>query len=163
MLQFILFEHEAILTTNKRIIMQQVYSQLWKNVKWRAVSLIFMAVQSNAFAAAQDSSNVSLNFTNQPIENVFIALEKQTGYTVFFSGSTLDGNTPITVKVSQVTLSNALAAVLRGKNITWTIKHKGIVLSKKPVAADAPAEPVNAADTVPLINVSGIVVDAKGN
>lgn len=143
--------------------MQKVYSLLRKNIRWRAVSLIFMAVQSNAFAAAQDSSNVSLNFTNQPIENVFIALEKQTGYTVFFSGSTLDGNTPITVKVSQVTLSNALAAVLRGKNITWTIKHKGIVLSKKPVAADAPAEPVNLADTVPLINVSGVVVDAKGN
>ncbi|WP_346316375.1 SusC/RagA family TonB-linked outer membrane protein [Chitinophaga sp. YIM B06452] len=144
--------------------MQKVYSLLRKNVKWRAVSLIFMAVQSNAFAAAQDSSNVSLNFTNQPIENVFIALEKQTGYTVFFSGSTLDGNTPITVKVSQVTLSNALAAVLRGKNITWTIKHKGIVLSKKPVAAEAPAEPVNAVlDTVPMINVSGVVVDAKGN
>lgn len=144
--------------------MQKVYSLLRKNVKWRAVSLIFMAVQSNAFAAAQDSSNVSLNFTNQPIENVFIALEKQTGYTVFFSGSTLDGNTPITVKVSQVTLSNALAAVLRGKNITWTIKHKGIVLSKKPVTAEAPAEPANAAlDTVPMINVSGVVVDAKGN
>ncbi len=146
--------------------MRKVYSLLRKCVKWRAVPLIFMAVQSNALAAAQDSSNVSLHFTNQPIENVFIALEKQTGYTVFFSGSTLDGHSRVSVNVSQVSLSDALAAVLRGRNITWTIKHKGIVLSKKPAAPETPAsQPANAAarDTVPLIDVAGMVVDPKGN
>ncbi len=52
--------------------------------------------------------------------------------------------------------------LLKGKNVSWRVKDKGVVLSKAEVVPEKTVTGV-VGDTVPKITVSGNVMDVKGN
>lgn len=123
--------------------------------KWFVLAILLVSLECKALL--QDSTRITIHATNTPIELVFRQIEKQTGYSFYYSKPTLDGNERVSVSLSQAPLSTTMNTILKGKNVSWQIKDGGIVLSRKPVTNEP------AIDSVPKINVNGLVLDPKGN
>lgn len=100
------------------------------------------------------SQSVSLSLADAPIEEVFREIKKQTGYNFVYTRDQLERTTPVTIKVTNVSLTQALDACFKGQALSYRIEDKYIVVREKP-------------KTNPLvenngINVSGKVLDDKG-
>lgn len=128
-------------------------SATWRS-KWLILAISLISIKSNAFI--QDSASITIHVTNTPIELVFREIEKQTGYSFYYSKPTLDGNESVSVNLNKASLPLALNTVLKGKNVNWQLKNGGIVLSRK--------TPTNytANDTIKKVTISGTVSTDEG-
>lgn len=79
-------------------------------------------------AAAQ---RVSLNAKNISLQQVFTAIEKQTGFVVLYNKNLLTGSKKLTLDVSDLPLRNFLDIVLKDIPVKYVITDKTIVLSPR--------------------------------
>ncbi|WP_353130331.1 SusC/RagA family TonB-linked outer membrane protein [Parapedobacter pyrenivorans] len=75
------------------------------------------------------SQTVSLNVSRESIGKVFETIESQTDYTIVFNDRFVDPNTPITIKLNNVTLLKALEALLEPIALSYNITEKTIVIT----------------------------------
>lgn len=104
--------------------------------------------------SAQDisSKKVTLRFKEAPIINVLLDIQKQTDVSFAYEKSQLEQLKPVTIDVKDMPLEDALKKVLEGTGYTYKIAGNTIAIVKQ-------TEP----KTVELVEVSGRVVDEKGN
>lgn len=102
-----------------------------------------------------------LSFTGKdvPVEQVFAAIEKQTGYVVFFDYASLGGIKQVSVSVKDASISELLRACFKDESVHFTIQGKTVLISRKETAEKvaenfAPAPPEE---------IKGYVVDSIGN
>jgi len=105
------------------------------------------------------SQTITLSTRGSEIKKVFIAVEKQTGYTVFCNKELLQNTTPVSISVRNMELVDFLQTVLKDQPIGFYIENKTIVIRRKPVFG-APA-PETVAE-VPLIEIRGRVLGENG-
>jgi len=75
---------------------------------------------------------VTLDFSETPIEDVIVFLTDFTGVNIVLDKNALsDENVPITLKVSDVPLKNALDFILKQANLDWTIKNDVLFISNE--------------------------------
>lgn len=141
--------------------MIKIYRPVKNWSSWALLAIMLLSLHLSAYSS-QDSSQITLHINNQPFEKVLRQIENQTGYTFFYWNMTLDGNSEISISVDQLKLSQVMEILLKGRNLTWKIKNKGIVLSKRKDTIDRVDLKNIAIDTVPKFNISGIVVDPQG-
>ncbi|WP_298711490.1 SusC/RagA family TonB-linked outer membrane protein [Chitinophaga sp.] len=89
------------------------------------------------------------------------SIEKQSGYTFFFSAVTLDVKTPVSINVKQASLEKVLDELLKPFKVSYFIKDKSIIIRRLKEPEKKP-EIFSVIDTVPNVAVSGKVVDSKG-
>ncbi|WP_126248128.1 SusC/RagA family TonB-linked outer membrane protein [Chitinophaga rhizosphaerae] len=125
--------------------------------KFLLLPLLFITIESRGLSA-QDSSNVSIDANNISIEKVLIMIERQTGYTFFYGKPVLDGESLVNLSVRGATISEVLAKLFKTKKVVWRFSGKSIIIAPELKLSH---NDVNI-DTVPKVDISGIVQDRKG-
>lgn len=92
---------------------------------------LFIFITTLSVAASSNAQNVTLSGNDLSLEKVFSAIEKQTGYVVFFSLGLLRDTKPITIDIKDVPLDKVLNIILEDQLITARVAGKTIFLSPK--------------------------------
>lgn len=109
-------------------------TKIYLAMKLTAVLLITVILQAAATGHAQ---TVSISGKTIPYKQVFSAIKRQTGYVVFSNTNTISETATITVSATDMPLTAFLDEMLKDLPVTYLIKDKTIVLSRK--AAELPA------------------------
>lgn len=131
-----------------------IFYCLSKRKRWLLLLLVLLSLQSKAFT--QDSSRITVQGNNIPIETALRQIEKQSGFSFVYGKPTLDDTERITVDISGKGFTAVMDALLGARGIVWSFRGGAVVLSRR-------GEDVKmVADTVPRITVTGTVVDGQG-
>ncbi|HVS97793.1 MAG TPA: SusC/RagA family TonB-linked outer membrane protein [Puia sp.] len=94
-----------------------------------------------------------------PLEKIFRAIKKQTGYAVLFNAGDIQKARPVTISVSHAALESFLQQVLKDQPFDYSIENTTIFISKKPETPSGTAPPVQK----PSIDISGRVTNEDGD
>lgn len=125
------------------------YSQGWRyalsSVPWipeptlRIMKMVcfLMTVVCLQLAAKTSSQTVSFSGKNVSLKEAFTAMEKQTGYFVFYSDKdVLTKARPVSISVKNMPLKEFIDAVLKDQPVVYEIKARTIVVSSAKKTAD---------------------------
>jgi TonB-dependent starch-binding outer membrane protein SusC len=98
------------------------------------------------------AQNVSLSGKNVKLETVFSQIEKQTGYSFFYSDKDLEKVGPVTIDIQNKPLEEALKEILANQPLDFIIKGNTVFVKGKVLGIG-----------VPPIDVHGRVTDSLGN
>lgn len=77
------------------------------------------------------SQSINITGKNVPLENIFSAIEKQSGYFFFYKYNDLKLARPVNVDIKNSTIEQALTQSLSGQPFTFSIRNQTIVITKK--------------------------------
>lgn len=127
------------------------------------LTLMLLAVSILNVNARSYSQTVTFSGTNISLQQVFRAVEKQTGYVFFYDAGILSDTRPATVRAFNMPLEEFLTQVLKNQPLKYLVENKAIIISRKPLdlppVADAVAEVI---PTPPPPEISGVVINDKG-
>lgn len=144
------------------------------------LTFLFLTVAFLSVHASGVSQTVSLAGKDLPLKKVFSAIEKQTGYVVFYNRELLENAHPVTVDVNKMPLSTFLEIAFRDQPLNYRITDKMITLFRKqetpsPFKIETlfmtfTGQVVNSTTGAPVVAASvkvkdagtGTVTDAKG-
>jgi len=109
-------------------------------------------------ASTSLAQRVTLNEKNAPLEKVFDDIKKQTGYIFFYEDNVLDASKPVSIKLNNALLKDALDQCLNGQPLEYTIAGTTIGIKKKEpylIEKENQAYPLN-------IGIKGKIVDETG-
>lgn len=125
-------------------------------MKLTSILLLGVCLQVSAHIHAQ---TVSFSGKNVPLEKVFAAVEKQTGYVFFFDEAILKDARPVTIRAENDPLPVFLNRVLDEQPFKFSFQNKTIIISRREIA---PAR----TDTIPRASappaLGGLVMDMNG-
>lgn len=110
--------------------------QLLRIMKLTAILLIAACLQ----VSAKGYSQVTLSENNVSLQKVFKEIKKQTGYNFLGQEELLKNAGTVTVSLRNVSLQQAVEAILKEKMLTYEIIGKTVVIRKKIGPWPAPAE-----------------------
>lgn len=122
-------------------------------MKMTAMLLLVAALQVSAATYGQQ---VNLTVRKMPLDKVFTALGKQTGYAFFWDQQLLNSMAPVTVSLRNVSLRDALSACLAGSSLRYEL-----VEADKSVFIRKNAEVPVVATATQQVTIQGHVADAQ--
>jgi len=107
-------------------------------------------------ASAKSTSQITLSETNTSLQKVFKKIQQQSGYDFLFSYELLAQAGKVSVNVNNVSLQTAIKECLKGKDLTYEIVERTVVIKK--------ALPVieNSADSPPPFKITCFVSNSEG-
>ena len=120
------------------------------------LAMLFLACLSAS--ATGYSQKVTLSKRGAHLEKVFKEIKKQTGYEFLYTDEMLQGCVPVTIRVKDVGLSEALNACFWNQPLSYVIMEKTVVV--KPKAAVMFQFPDN---VPPPVKIGGKVTEETGN
>src|SRR5689334_6768749 len=108
------------------------------------LSLLLLAASFGAM-----SQDIRLSMKNAPLQKIFAAIKKQSGYAFLYTDQQLKGATKIDIDIRNATLQQALEICFRNQPVTYSIVNKTVIVQMKqePVKKDS------------LIQIKGRVLD----
>ena len=132
-------------------------SQLIKIMK--LMPLLFLVAFAHVSANGLAQQKISLSEKKATLEKIFKEIRKQSGYDFLYINEQLQAAPKVDVKITDASLDEALRAVLKNTQLTYSIQDKTIVIRPKPQATP----PVRAMESAPAtIDVHGVVKDETG-
>jgi len=120
--------------------------------------MLFACLQVGAKGIAQ---KVTLDENKTSLEKVLKKIGYQTGYTFLYENKVLEKASPVTLKVNEASLDQALNLCFRGQPLTYKIFERTVVIKEKVIQYALKKE--EAFDLLlPPISVRGKVVNEKG-
>jgi hypothetical protein len=113
------------------------------------IVMMITCLQLNAEGFSQ---TINLSGKNMPLEEVFKAIEKQSGYFFFYKYKDLQQAGRVSVSVHNATLEEALKASLEDKSLKYILEDRNIIITR---------QDKNEVKT-PAIDVKGTVTDEGG-
>ncbi|WP_367866928.1 TonB-dependent receptor [Pedobacter sp. WC2423] len=83
-------------------------------------------------SAESYSQNISINVKNADLEKVFTLIEKQSGYHFFYKYSEIIKAKPLSIKLDNVTLDEALIKCFENEPLSYKVVDDNIIVSLKP-------------------------------
>jgi TonB-linked SusC/RagA family outer membrane protein len=118
----------------------------------------FLLLSASLHLSARGYSQVTLTEKEAPLQKIFREIHRQTGYDFLFSAELVRDAGPVTLRLENVTLEQALDACLKGKGLSYDIVERTVVI--KPVAVSpVVVAPSGSANT----DIHGRVTDSLGN
>ena len=112
---------------------------------------IFLACLFIVFSIVVASAQkITLNVEKTPLDNVLKSIQRQSGYTFFYSSELLEGTHSVSINVKDDSLINVLEQVFKDQPVEYEIVNKTIVVKRK----EAPGK---------QYAVKGSVVDSAGH
>lgn len=136
-------------------------AQLLKIMKLTALLLTvaMMQVSANGF-----SQKLSFTLKDVSLEKAIQEIKKQSGYHFFYDYNSIRDAHPVTVRLKNATVAEALEAVLKGQMLEYSIEEKTIVVRKKPAGDGANTVNISIPEVIkPPRNVSGRIIDTAGS
>ena len=118
--------------------------------------LFFLALLLSSFKGFSQNKNISLQLKNKPISLIIKAIEEQTDFRIIYNARKIDAEQLADINVQNVTLETALKQLFTGKNISFYIQKKQVLLTN---AAPAPSAASSSDEKERFI--SGTVYTAK--
>ncbi|MGV3528072.1 MAG: TonB-dependent receptor [Flavisolibacter sp.] len=106
-------------------------------------------------SAAGYGQRVSISGQNLTLKKIFGEIQKQTGYSFFYSDRDLNNAEKVSIEARDAELPSVLDQVFQNQRLTYTIIDRTIVVKEKMVMESVPPLPVQ-------IDVRGRVVNEKG-
>lgn len=132
-----------------------VFKQLLKAMKLTAIFLLLACLT----AGAKGFSQITLSKKNAPLQKIFKAIQKQSGYDFFYTYEVIERAGNATVNLNAMPLEEAIEEVLKGKPLTYIITGKTVVIKEKVNPSFSPGIPKQAEAAS---RISGQVKDEKG-
>lgn len=130
---------------------------LTKTIRIMKLIVIFTCALIHVQAAGL-SQTVTFHGEDVPLEKVFAAVKKQTGYLFFYDPAMLQNARPVTISAEKLPLETFIGKIFEDQPLTWSIENKTIFITRRP----APAIPVTGTSPVKQDPVKGIVRDSLG-
>jgi TonB-linked SusC/RagA family outer membrane protein len=108
--------------------------------------------------SATGYGQISLSEQRAPLQKVFKAIQKQSGYDFLCTYELLEKAGNVSVNVRNVSVQSAIEATLQGKGLTYDIQGKTVVIKPLPVALHPSAD-----TTHTPMDIRGKVTDDKGD
>lgn len=124
----------------------------------RLTAILLLATCLTA-SATVNSQTVTLNLKEVPIQKVFREVIRQTGTSIIYNEAFFKNSSPITIKVKDASVPEVLSECLKDLPFTFDLEGKTIVVRKRLALFKIVQESI---ELLPLIDVSGKVVDEKG-
>lgn len=99
--------------------------------------------------------SMSLTGREMPLQEVFSAIKKQTGYRVAYVKEALEHAHPATLEVSNMALPDFMDMLLKDQPLKYDMEGKTIFISARPLSETQPA------DTIIVTDISGRVFHAE--
>src|SRR5690349_10389048 len=93
----------------------------------RSWLLIFSVI---FFATNGWSQAITLSVDKQPLEKVFLLIEKQSGYSFIYSNEAMEQSKPVTLRVKNETLSNVLTLCFKDQPLHYTTTGDKYIIVK---------------------------------
>ncbi len=116
-------DHTRLLTSAKKQLLMRL----------TLVSFIFLGLCLH-ISAKSNSQIITFSGKKVPLKEVFTAIEKQTGYVVFYDGAILRNAVPVSIQAVGMPLSTFLAHVLKEQSLGFSIEKKTIVIAPRKTA-----------------------------
>lgn len=107
-------------------------------------------------AASYSQNNVTWSKKNASLSTVLTEIQKQSGFQILYRTDILKNTTPVDVDLKQRPISEALDEVLKGQNLSYTIKKNTILIHQNTTKESTNGHRVQR-------SLSGRVVDEEGN
>lgn len=114
--------------TKKLGISSGLYHKLLLVMRLTTVLLIASLVQVSAATFGQ---NITLNEQNVSLESLFKKIRKQSGYNFYFDGRVVTPELKGSIKVTNVSIEEALKDVMAGHPLSYEIKDKLVIITRK--------------------------------
>lgn len=134
---------------------------LTKTLVVMKLTIIFLALSVLGAQAKTFSQTITFSGKNVSIVQVFGAVEKQTGYTIFANKELLKGAKPVTAAAVEMPLVQFLDLVFSGQPLGYEISSKTIFIKDRP-APPTEKKNVTVAAEIPPIRITGTVRGADG-
>lgn len=105
------------------------------------------------------NQKITVSITDQKIKEALHSFEKKSGIKFVYSSRLIDANRYVSLKVTDVTVAEALDRLLTPLQLQYTLSGRQIVLSKSIPAAVLPESGTRTAER----KISGTVSDSKGS
>lgn len=131
-----------------------------KIIKIMKLVCLFMTVALIHVSAASYSQKTKFNLsgTNLTIQNVFDKIERQSGFSIFYSMNEHALNKRVDINIKNRRVNDVLDIVLKGTNLTYTVKDKIIIIHPKEKSTES-----NSSFQIKEITIKGAVTDKNGN
>ncbi len=142
------------------VVMRRLVTKIPRNTGRIMKIIAFLLFVACMQVSAKTYSQITLSETNAPLQKVFKKIQQQSGYEFLYPTDLLEKAGSVTIKVTNVTVEDAVKTALAGKPLSFIIDGKTVVIKEKPpLAALQPA--VNTPS--PSIDIHGQVTDSLGN
>lgn len=130
--------------------------------------IFFLAIFLSFFKGFSQKKSITLHFTNEPINLIIKSIEDQTDFRIIYNAKKIDTDQKASINVNNASLETALTKLFKGKNISFYIQKKQVLLtSSAPAPTDSSEEKertirgivLNARDKSPL---PGATIMVKG-
>ena len=138
------------------LVKKSLYKQIGRIMKLTFI-LILVALM-NVYSKGY-SQKVTLAGKQAPLEEFFSTIKQQTGYVFFYDLNLLKTAKPVTLKIVDTELSEALAILFDDQPLDYSIENKTIVISQKLSLKEKKALKNS---SFLLVDIKGKVVDSKG-
>lgn len=122
-------------------------------MKLTCILLTAVLLQAHASGVAQ---TITFSGRNVPMQKVFNAIEKKTGFVVFYNKDLLQKAGTVTCTVNNIPLNDFLTIVLKDQPLYYEVSGKTILIARKAVSAGASVQ------QAPLAIISGTVFTTDG-
>ncbi len=125
------------------------------NINITTLLLLFGCLQ---LAAKSWSQTINYKGENEPLTNVFAAIEGQTGYYIIYNTKITNSTAPVTISAKNMPLTDFLDKILKPLSLKYKINEKTILVTRTNNAT------VVAQKTeIPQREISGRITDGNGN
>lgn len=121
--------------------------KLFLAMKLTVLLLTVAFLQVHASGTAQ---SVTLSGKKITLKQAFSAIEKQTGYVVFYNKEIFTSSKPLSLSVSAMPLTEFLDLVLKEQSLEYVIKDMSVVISRK-------FQPESSGERAPLVPVDSLI------
>lgn len=160
----VLFIYELLMNYKKRHYCNWGYIPPQVLLTMKLTICIFFLSMLGAFASA-NAQRIHLDVKEMPLESVLLEVTKQARYTFIYNDKDLLGVKPITVKVTNKELKEALQTILSNQPLRYEIKGKSILLLPKSDKQSTPTIKSNSDKSTEVMQdpIRGRVTDSIGN
>ncbi|OQP56661.1 SusC/RagA family TonB-linked outer membrane protein [Niastella populi] len=126
------------------------------------LTIIFLALSILGAQAETFSQTITFTGKNVSIVQVFNAVEKQTGYTIFANKELLKGAKPVTASAVEMPLVQFLDLIFNKQPLGYEISSKTIFIKDKTPLPAKQSVVETVVEEIPPITITGIVRSANG-
>ncbi|KUJ63506.1 SusC/RagA family TonB-linked outer membrane protein [Flavobacteriaceae bacterium CRH] len=117
--------------------------------------LFFLAILLSGFKGFSQHKLITLNLKNKPLSLIIKSIEEQSDFRIIYNARKIDTDQPADINVQNASLETVLTQLFKGKNISFYIQKKQVLLTNS-----APAETSNTTQETERF-ISGTVYNAK--
>jgi len=136
-------------------------SSLLKTLRIMRITAVFLLAAGLQVSAGTMSQTVTFRGKGDVLKEVFNAIEKQTGYVVFYSKNLLNMAKTVDLNVQNMPLESFLDTVLSNQPLKYVIENKSILISPKPNGRKELAD-TELRYLSTMIQITGTVTDSTG-